>query len=107
MDTAPPYEVRRLLEAAGVNWTNIDGEHASRGVNPGDLDPARFCNLIHWWLHTNMAPDQWDQFTALLASPDDEPVTTTPVPIMTEEEEGAAFMAFMGAATGEGVSTVG
>lgn len=47
----PPYWVAaRLTVAARHNWTVFDGWCASRAVDPMDLPPDRFLNLVYWWL---------------------------------------------------------
>lgn len=50
----PPYWVAaRLAATARDRWTIFDGWCAARGVDPVDLPPDRFCNLVYYWLVRN------------------------------------------------------
>lgn len=88
-----PYEVAiRLHAIAGDNWREFDGWCVSRGVNPLRLTPARFCNLIYFWIVKRIDPDKREEFEAML---------TSPIPgrerrsELLDDADGEAFMAMM------------
>jgi hypothetical protein len=46
----PPYDTAvRLHLIAREHWDSIDGRCAAEGVDPFQLPPHRFCNLIYAW----------------------------------------------------------
>lgn len=64
---------RRLVQLAGYGWREIDGSCARQGVDPLDLHPRQFLNLVYaWFLEKLQYADEGDRQAALdeLNSPD-------------------------------------
>lgn len=51
------------------NWPIFDGWCAARNVDPLDLDPARFCNLVYFWITRTMNEEAKAAFDAALEGP--------------------------------------
>ena len=64
----PPYDTAvRLHLIARDYWESIDGKCAAEGVDPFQLSPARFCNLIYAWATERV--EDVAKFDAELAMP--------------------------------------
>lgn len=93
-----PYEVvLRLHAVAGEHWREFDGDCALQGIDPLEASPRRFCNLIYAWLVKRVQPENREEFDMALVAPLPGRSTVSP---QIEEDNGAAFMALLGATGG-------
>jgi hypothetical protein len=91
----PPYVTcLRLVAVADQHWEAIDGDLAHQGIDPFDLNPQRFFNLLYYWMLAR-AKDP-DQFEMRL----NEPAPGKPGGRVSESErqrDAESFLAFAGA----------
>lgn len=85
----------RLWAIAKHHEALFDGWAASRGVDPMDLPPARFFNLLYFWIIKDAAEGEQEKFDRKLWRP---PVGEAPAPgsPWSPEAETASFKAFAG-----------
>lgn len=84
----------RLARAAVDDWQAFDGFAASQGLpDLEEMSPARFCNLVWWWLIRNVAdPIDVDKVRARLWQPP-KGVVPTPESPWSAENESKGFAA--------------
>lgn len=95
------WTAERLWLEAVQNWTTIDGDLLSRGVDATKLDPARATSVIHrvvgkWHADDKTSFERWQQ--ALVREP---PRTAKdPKQLKTAQEDWFALQAMAGGMTG-------
>lgn len=94
-----PYEVTiRLYSLVSYRWRAFDGWCIQHRIDPLELSPRRFCNLIYFWCIERVQPDKLEEFEMML---------TQPLPgrerrsEQLAEEDGQMFMALMGQVNGQ------
>jgi hypothetical protein len=91
---SPPYPaVVRLVHYAAEYWGVIDGECASRGLDPFDLPFQRFLNFIYYWVINRIPAEEQEGWEFSLTEPLPWEKKTDVSP-MTVEKEREAFDAF-------------
>ncbi|MBA9005915.1 hypothetical protein [Thermomonospora cellulosilytica] len=103
----PWWVTGRLLATALARWAELDGELIGRGVDLAqmvDRAPARACNLVYAWLIQGADRKERDKLDAKLTRPPVQELRAASPRTQQwlAEEEGAAFMAAMGAAQSSG-----
>lgn len=104
----PWWVAQRLLVTADAHWELLDGTCLTRGVDLAalvDTAPARACNVIYAWLLEGADGKERDKIDYTLTQPPPE-LVRDPSPQAREwmaEQEGAAFLAAMGAMRAEGL----
>lgn len=92
----PPYSVcLRLIATVGSYYEAFDGEKASKGQDPFDLNPRRFFNMLYFWCITHVETDKVEEFERKL----NEPIAGSKgkVSDLEKQKDADSFMAFAGA----------
>jgi hypothetical protein len=88
------WVAQRLIASVADEWQQLDGALMMRGVDLVDLArsaPARLCNVMHALITEHMGKRDREQFEFKLARPP-RGVDVRETPVMTEQQQGAAFM---------------
>ena len=92
----PPYVIcLRLTAALAPHWGSIDGEAASKGVDPFDLNLRRFFNYLYFWLMSHIPHDQAEDVEFKLNAP--APGSRGRLSDLERERDAESFMAFAAA----------
>lgn len=88
------WVAQRLYATLAADWADLDGMLSLRGVDLAELlqAPARVCSLVYAHLTAGAQPHQLAAFDAKLSRPP-AGLDTRERPVVTPEQEGAAFMA--------------
>jgi hypothetical protein len=92
----PYVRALRLYLLAIEHWAVLDAHYAT--VDLITLPPHRFCNLVYAWLIGRIDPEKIEQVEFQLNQP--LPGEEKKVSVMQQEDDGASFMAAMGALKG-------
>ncbi|MBP2703535.1 hypothetical protein JOL79_06945 [Microbispora sp. RL4-1S] len=96
------WVAQRLIASAADDWHELDGMLLLRGVDLVELAraaPARLCNVMHRLIVEGLGKTDREMFEFRLRRPP-RGVDVRRTQVMTDAEQGAAFMAAMGALQG-------
>lgn len=95
------WVAQRLYATLAHDWADLDGALTLAGVDLARLlsEPARVCNLMYAQLTAGADAPKLAAFEAKLSRPP-AGVDTRARPVLTPEQEGAAFLAAMATTTG-------
>lgn len=89
---------QRLIVSIAAEWADLDGLLLLRGVDLATLArtaPARMCNVMHALLVEGRDKRDREMFEFKLARPP-KGLNVRETPVMSEQQQGSAFMAAMG-----------
>lgn len=96
------WVAQRLIASVADEWAELDGALLLRGVDLAALacsSPARLCNVMYALIVEHLDKKEREQFEFRLARPP-HGVDVRETPVMSADEQGAAFMAAMAALQG-------
>ncbi len=98
---APYWVAARLAATARDSWPIFDGWCAARNVDPDELPPDRYLNLVYYWLTRNADAKRRAELDAKLERPPSgENVSTIDEGTWSADAEMAAFESAARAASG-------